>query len=57
MPDDSSAVQAAVSIVPGAFGKFTTLNMLRWVNEKGYETDEPFQKYHARIMEEAPFPD
>jgi len=51
VPADSTAVQAAVSVVPGAFGKWTTYNMLRWIVEKGYETDEPFQKYHARMIE------
>ena len=46
-----TAPQAAVAQVPGAFGKWTTLNMLTWVNEKGYAGDEPFQKYHARMLE------
>lgn len=54
MPDtiDPSldAGSAAVEIMPGAFGKWTTLNMFRWVMEKGYETNEHFQKYHARII-------
>ncbi|WP_050927540.1 thioredoxin family protein [Aestuariivita boseongensis] len=50
--EDMTAVQAAVAHMPGAFGKGTTLNMLRWVVEKGYESDEPFQKYHARKLEE-----
>ena len=51
-PEDGTAVQAAVSTMPGAFGKWTFLNMFRWVHEKGYETDEHFQKYHARVIEE-----
>ena len=38
--------------MPGAFGKWTFLNMFRWVHEKGYEGDEHFQKYHARIINE-----
>lgn len=46
-----SAPRAAVAQVPGAFGKWTTLNMLTWVREKGYASDEPFQKYHARMLE------
>ncbi|MCW1955336.1 MAG: thioredoxin family protein [Roseobacter sp.] len=46
-----SAPQAAVAQVPGAFGKWTTLNMLTWVKEKGYAGEEPFQKYHARMLE------
>ncbi|WP_415404402.1 SoxW family protein [Tateyamaria sp. SN3-11] len=49
--DDTTAVQAAVATMPGAFGRWTTFNMLNWVVEKGYEGDEPFQKYHARKFE------
>ena len=48
VPAAGTAGQAAVSQLPGAFGKWTTLNMFRWVAEKGYESDEHFQKYHAR---------
>ena len=47
-----TATQAAVANMPGAFGRWTTLNMLSWVVEKGYEGDEPFQKYHARKFAE-----
>ena len=46
-----TAPQAAVAQVPGAFGKWTTLNMLSWVKEEGYAGEEPFQKYHARKLE------
>ena len=36
---------------PGAFGRYTTFDMFAWVVEKGYEREEPFQKYHAaRLM-------
>lgn len=49
--EEISAPRAAVVSMPGAFGKYTTLNILKWVVEKGYETDEPFQKYHARNLE------
>lgn len=52
VPEDATAQQAAVVAMPGAFGKWTTLNLLTWVLEKGYEGDEPFQKYHARKFEE-----
>lgn len=48
VPEGVSAKDASVAVMPGAFGRWTTLNMLSWVVEKGYETDEPFQKYHAR---------
>ena len=38
--------------MPGAFTKFTTLNLLNFVIEKGYEGEEHFQKYHARKLAE-----
>ena len=47
-----TAGQAAVATMPGAFGRWTTFNMLNWVVEKGYDGDEPFQKYHARKFEQ-----
>lgn len=49
---DKTAAQAAVAIMPGAFGRWTTLNMLSWVVEEGYNGDESFQKYHARKFAE-----
>lgn len=56
LPEDAPVGQtvseAAVATMPGAFGKWTFLNMFRWVNEKGYQTDEHFQKYHARKINE-----
>jgi thioredoxin-related protein len=48
----TTAAEAAVATMPGAFGKLTFLNMFRWVNEKGYESEEHFQTYHARIINE-----
>lgn len=47
-PAGKNAKQAAVAIMPGAFGRHTTLHMFQWVKEKGYLGEEPFQKYHAR---------
>lgn len=44
--------KAAVATMPGAFGKLTFLNMFRWVRDKGYEGEEHFQVYHARIVNE-----
>ena len=38
--------------MPGAFGKYTTFNMLNFVLEKGYNNNEHFQKYHARKFAE-----
>lgn len=52
-PATGTAGKAAVSVMPGAFQKGTTLNMFKWVAEKGYESDEHFQKYHARMLEAA----
>ena len=51
-PEGVSVAEAAVSTMPGAFGKWTFLNMFKWVSEKGYEGEEHFQKYHARIINE-----
>jgi hypothetical protein len=38
--------------MPGAFGPHTTFNMFNWIIEKGYESGESFQKYHARKFAE-----
>ena len=51
--EEATATQAAVAVMPGAFGKWTTLNLLTWVLNEGYLGDEPFQKYHARMIQEA----
>ena len=51
-PEGVSAVDAAVANMPGAFGKWTTLHMFEWVATKGYESDEHFQKFHARRLQE-----
>jgi len=52
-PQGVSVDKAAVAVMPGAFGKWTFLDMFKWVREKGYEKDEPFQIYHARKIAEA----
>lgn len=52
VPERQSAAQAAVAVMPGAFGKSTTLDLFTWVVEEGYLGDEPFQKYHARMLTE-----
>jgi thioredoxin-related protein len=52
VPEGKSVAQAAVALMPGAFGKSTSLDMFQWVREKGYEGDEVFQKYHARRINE-----
>lgn len=47
-----TAGQASVATMPGAFERGTTLSLLTWVNEELYLTDEPFQKYVARMIAE-----
>ncbi|MGF1593964.1 MAG: thioredoxin family protein, partial [Kiloniellaceae bacterium] len=49
---DLDARQAAVASMPGAFQKGTFLDMFTWVREKLYDTDEDFQRYHARRIQE-----
>ena len=52
-PPGKDARQAAVMVMPGAFGKSTVLHAFQWVKEKGYLGKEPFQKYHARKLNDA----
>lgn len=47
-----TAQQAAVATMPGAFGRWTTQNLLTWVLEEGYNGEESFQQYHARVFAE-----
>jgi hypothetical protein len=54
VPEGETAVQAAVANMPGAFEKSTTRNLLQWVVDHGYDGDEVFQKYHARMIVERP---
>lgn len=51
---DQSAVQAAVAVMPGAFGPSTTFDMFTWVLEERYDlgSEEDFQRYHARKIDE-----
>jgi len=51
-PESGHAGQGAVAQMPGAFGKSTTFDLLNWVLERGYEGDEHFQHYHARMINE-----
>lgn len=50
--DGMPAGQAAAVQMPGAFGVGTTLDLLTWVDERGYLGEENFQKYHARKIAE-----
>ena len=49
-PGAVKASEAAVVTMPGAFERLTTTALLTWVLEKGYEGDEHFQKYVARMV-------
>lgn len=48
------ALKAAVAALPGGFKKYTFLHTFQWVQEKGYDGDEHFQKYHARKFNALP---
>lgn len=54
VPEGQTAKDAAVAVMPGAFGAGTTLDMFTWVAEKRYALDngEDFQRYHARRIQE-----
>ncbi|MFQ6548498.1 thioredoxin family protein [Aestuariibius sp. 2305UL40-4] len=57
LPQEAAEVpasEAAVAMMPGAFGAGTTLDLLTWVNEERYldTTEEDFQRYHARRIQE-----
>ena len=51
LPESGSMRDAAVMTMPGAFERGTTRLMLQWVLEKGYEGDEHFQHYVARMLQ------
>lgn len=54
VPEGANALDVAVAVMPGAFGKGTTKDMFTWVQEKRYLLDngEDFQRYHARKIQE-----
>ncbi|MFK7901505.1 MAG: thioredoxin family protein [Nitratireductor sp.] len=52
LTEEKPVPEIASAIMPGAFGKWTFLNMFKWVKAKGYEGEEHFQQYHARIINE-----
>ena len=53
--DGGTLPQASNVQMPGAFGKLTFLGFLQWVVERGYEKEEPFQKYFGRRINEIRF--
>jgi hypothetical protein len=52
VPEGVTGIEAAAVVMPGAFGRWTTFNMLNWVLQEGYNSDEDFQRYHARMFAE-----
>ena len=58
MPEEideaATATDQAAAVMPGAFSPGTTLDLLTWVKEQRYldQSEEDFQRYHARMIEE-----
>lgn len=52
VPEGVSAPDAAVAMMPGAFGKGMTESLLIWVRDHGYESGENFQKFVAERVSE-----
>ncbi|AHM04583.1 thioredoxin SoxW [Roseibacterium elongatum DSM 19469] len=52
VPPGESGAEAAVVTMPGAFGAPTMYDLLQWVLDEGYDGDEDFQRYHARMFNE-----
>ncbi|MCF6315594.1 MAG: thioredoxin family protein [Marinosulfonomonas sp.] len=47
-----TGTEFAAATMPGAFGTYTTRHLMEWIVQKGYDGEEPFQKYHARMLKE-----
>ncbi len=52
IPEDLTGAEAAVATMPGAFEIDTMYDLLNWVLEEGYDGEEDFQRYHARMINE-----
>jgi thioredoxin-related protein len=52
VPDGVTGAEAAVVTMPGAFEVETMFNLLNWVLQEGYDGEEDFQRYHARLFNE-----
>lgn len=50
--EGATAAESTIVTMPGAFGKWTTLNLLNWISEGHYTGEETFQRYHARVLQE-----
>jgi thioredoxin-related protein len=49
-PEGQSGAEAAVVTMPGAFERETMFDLLNWILQEGYDGDEDFQRYHARMF-------
>ena len=53
LPAEGGPLPAVAAVaVPGAFGAWTTRNMMDWVLAEGYAGAEDFQRFHARRLKE-----
>lgn len=50
VPEGATGAEAAVVTMPGAFEKGTMFDLLTWVLAEGYDGEEDFQRYHARMI-------
>jgi thioredoxin-related protein len=50
VPEGMTGAEAAVVTMPGAFEANTMYHLLTWVLEEGYDGEEDFQRYHARML-------
>ncbi len=48
--EGATAAEAAVAMMPGAFGKGTTVALMEWVRDHRYESGEHFQRFVAEQM-------
>lgn len=48
--EGATAEEAAVAMMPGAFGKGTMAALMTWVRDRRYESGEHFQKFVAEQM-------
>ncbi|MDR5651085.1 SoxW family protein [Ruixingdingia sedimenti] len=53
VPEGETTADAAVAMMPGAFGPGTTEALLTWVRDHGYENGEHFQRFLAGRLQAA----
>jgi thioredoxin-related protein len=52
VPEGMTGAEAAVVTMPGAFEGNTMFDLLNWVLAEGYDGEEDFQRYRARLINE-----